>query len=342
MIALKRFFHRLLHPATRAALAGSADATINFRRIAVHPCVINNRPYIIYPKGLKQQSPDIFNQLSRYFEDQGYQVKEDQRTDKTHHEHKNERRKLVPVLLFTASLFIETTAYAEVSTDSHHATHAQHQVELRLLPNRNIQNQVTEIIPQNIPREKTMLSSKTASRIFDILMNKYEARDTDPEYIAEDFKQIANYYSEFPETIRLLKSVQNKNWQLQYDEHEWVTTARGNIFEVHDAVIHFNTRSAAQLRLNNGCKNNPVCIASPADALLHELLHTQSMLVNTEEFIAQGGMNNLMYPYKHEYAVIDEERKLYFNMSRQDTIKRPYRVDHTGRPIKTSCPTCIK
>ncbi len=108
------------------------------------------------------------------------------------------------------------------------------------------------------------------------------------------------------------------------------------------AIIHFNTRSAAQLRLNNGCANNPICIASPADALLHELLHTHSMLVRSEEFIAQGGMNNVMYPYKHEYAVIGAERQLYASMSTQDKIKRPQRREHTGRTVKANCPTCIK
>ena len=113
--------------------------------------------------------------------------------------------------------------------------------------------------------------------------------------------------------------------------------------QVDKAVIHFNTRSAAQLRLNNGCDNNPVCIASPADALLHELLHTHnSMLVKGEEFIAQGGMNNVMYPYKLEYAVIGVERKLYAKMSHQDNLKRPQRREHTGRTVKANCPTCIK
>lgn len=33
------------------------------------------------------------------------------------------------------------------------------------------------------------------------------------------------------------------------------------------------------------------------------------MLVHTPEFLAQGGA--VMYPYKHEYAIIDAERKLY-------------------------------
>ena len=114
------------------------------------------------------------------------------------------------------------------------------------------------------------------------------------------------------------------------------------MLQVEKAVIHFNTRSAAQLRLNNGCGNNPVCIASPADALLHELLHTNSMLVKSEEFIAQGGINNVIYPYKQEYAVIDTERQLYATMSREDHGLRPQRREQRGRMVKAHCPTCIK
>jgi hypothetical protein len=112
--------------------------------------------------------------------------------------------------------------------------------------------------------------------------------------------------------------------------------------EVDKAVIHFNTRAAAQLLLNRQCTDNPVCIASPADALLHELLHAHSMLVDTAQFIDEGGMNNVLYPYEHEYAVIDAERKLYASMSRRDDIKRPQRTDHTGRTVLARCPICIK
>ena len=65
-------------------------------------------------------------------------------------------------------------------------------------------------------------------------------------------------------------------------------------------------------------------------------------LVSGEEFIAQGGMNNVLYPYKHEYSVIDAERELYARMSTQDKIKRPQRREHTGRIVKARCPTCIK
>lgn len=194
----------------------------------------------------------------------------------------------------------------------------------------------------NLELESSSSKPAVAESIYRILREHYQKRDSDPIYIIDDLKNIANYYSHFPEIRSLLEVLDEENWQLTFNKDNWATVAHGNLMQVEKATIHFNTRSAAQLRLNNNCNQNPVCIASPADALLHELLHTHSMLVNSNEFIAQGGMNPFMYPYRHEYTIIDTERKLYAAMSKRDTTKRPQRIEHTGRFIKANCPTCIK
>lgn len=318
--------------------------SLNFQQVAVHPCIINGEPYVVYPKGLREQSPELFQRLKTHFEQRGYKLKEDQRSGKSSSGHHHERRRWVPALLFTASLLFEGAAHAEVDHHAHnhdHAAHQNHNVELYLVPNEPIRDEIRQATRSEDLTEATKFKNKIAQRLFNQMRKHYKKQESDPDYILEDFKQIANYYSQFPEVVALLSALEKKNWELQYDRDNWVTVASGNIFEVKKAVIHFNTRAAAQLRLNNGCKQNPVCIASPADALLHELLHTYSMLINTEEFIAQGGMNNLMYPYKHEYSIIKQERNLYTKMSMTDTVKRPHRVDHTGRLVRTSCPTCI-
>ena len=161
-------------------------------------------------------------------------------------------------------------------------------------------------------------------------------------YIADDLKKIADYYSQYSEVISLLQAIKNKNWSLKFDQHNWTTIASGNAFEVGKAEVHINTRSAAQLRLNDCCKENPVCIASPADALLHELLHVHAMFNDSKTFIKHGGMNQVLYPYQHERHIIKQERQLNKNMSASDGIKRPYRHSHTGRIVKANCSTCIK
>ena len=311
----------------------------------VHPCVINDTPHIVYPRGLQEKSPGLFAKLSQHYQKQGFALKEDQRSEKYANKYKNERQKWAPILLFTASLFFESSAFAEVEVDIHEdASFQQHQnIELQLISNKSIRESIQfSVDPTNQIDKKVELKSELAQSLFETLRERYKKQKNDPNYIVNDLKKIANYYSSFPESVALIEALKNKNWELSFDENNWVTTGSGNMMQVEKAVIHFNTRSAAQLRLNNGCIDNPVCIASPADALLHELLHAHSMLVNSEEFIAQGGMNNVIYPYKHEYDVIGKERKLYASMSSQDNIKRPQRREHTGRTVKANCPTCIK
>jgi hypothetical protein len=311
----------------------------------VHPCVIKQQPHIVYPRGLRENAPGLFSQLARYYRQQGYLLKEDQRTDHVSVRDKNKRRKWVPIALFTASLLFETSVFADGEVEDKDITAESkfQNIELQLI-SRNI-------IPKEIhysrnkiskPRQKIHLQSEAAQFIFNQLSERYKKQETDPVYLVSDLKEIANYYSGFPQTVKLIKALKDKNWSLSFDENDWVTTGSGSMLQVDKAVIHFNTRSAAQLRLNNGCKGNPVCVASPADALLHELLHVYSMLVTSGDFLAQGGMNNVVYPYQHEYAVLDSERKLYASMSARDNIKRPQRREHTGRLVKAACATCIK
>ncbi len=315
-----------------------------YQHIFIQPCVINQHPHIVYPRGLKESSPGLYQKLSLHYRQQGYDLKEDRRDETDKHKYRHERRRLAPALLFIASLLFESSAHAEIEVVLNDATlHQNQQIKLQLVPNDGIRNQIRKQIEntQDMKRQ-TLIKSDLAQSIFAQLRAHYEKKETDPDYIFNDLRQIANYYSEFPEVVALLNDLTHKNWKLSYNEHDWVTSASGNIFEVKQATIHFNTRSAAQLKLNNGCNDNPVCIASPADALLHELLHTHTMLVKTDEFISQGGMNSVMYPYKHEYAVIKLERKLYARMSLRDAIKRPQRHEHMGRKVKAHCSTCIK
>jgi hypothetical protein len=313
-------------------------------RVYVHPCVINNRPHIVYPQGLPTQAPQLFQTLCHYYSRQGYALKEDQRQTDVGNLPDHERRLWAPILLFTTGLIFEGAAFAEAENHAPDSVaSSSQQVELRLVSTDPVKP-ATDDLQASSPRQdnRALVNSEIATRIYGMFLQHYKRQENDPDYVLDDFKEIANYYSRFVEVVNLLDGLNEKRWQLSYDEHSWVTVASGNAFRVDHAVVHFNTRSAAQLKMYNRCQENPVCIASPADALLHELLHAYSMLVRTDEFIAQGGMNAVLYPYKHEYAIIDAERKLYASMSQRDDIKRPQRVDHTGRLVKAQCPTCIK
>jgi hypothetical protein len=323
-------------------------ASLNFAygQIQVQPCMINKQPFVIYPKGLKDKSPALYHKLSQYYTEKGYSLKEDQRDHSKQVPRHKERRRWAPVVLFTASLLFEGSVNAEITQQSQ-TTDANHsrQIVLRIVPKQSAHLQLEEQLNNlnsNTIGKETTLKSATAESLFSILNAHYVRQKSDPDYVVNDLRQIANYYSSFPEVVALLNPLRNKNWQMTYDANNWDTIASGSTLEVDKAVIHFNTRAAAQLLLNRKCDDNPVCIASPADALLHELLHTYSMFIDTADFIAQGGMNSVMYPFKHEYAIIDAERKLYASMSIRDDIKRPQRTEHTGRTVIAHCPICIK
>ncbi len=323
--------------------ASSPSALASPLQTVVHPCLIEGRPHIIYPHGLKQRSPALFQRLHRFFSQQGYSLREDRRAGPDLRYHK-ERRRWAPLLLVTASLFFSAVSAQPLVPEEHDAPSAQQKIHLQLIYHQGLHQSLNrESSPHPVEPVSTRHSLETGlpSRVFHILSQHYAPQESDPAHTVDDLKQIARYYAEFPQIITLLDALADKHWQLVFNETDWYTTATGSAVEVRSATIHFNTRSAAQLRLNNGCRHSPVCIASPADAMLHELLHAHSMLVETRQFLAQGGMSSMLYPYQHEYAIIDSERRLYASMSRQDAIRRPQRREHTGRLVRARCPTCI-
>ena len=317
-----------------------------FIQAYVRPCIINEQAHIIYPRGLSETDPQLFRQLSHYYSSRGYLLKEDQRTESENNSSQNKRRSWAPVILFTAGLLFESSAQADIEIDiDDHSALNQQKNELQLISNHSILSDIRDelnISPLVIKIENATLKGRTATALYKVLISHYQLRTSDPKYIKEDLKKMADYYSNYPEVVSLFAAINDKNWQLNFDENNWTTIASGNMINIEQAEVRFNTRSAAQLRLNDSCKQNPVCIASPADALLHELLHVHSIFNNTETFLAQGGMNNVLYPYQHERTIIKQERELYKKMSNNDGIKRPYRHSHAGRIVKANCSTCIK
>ena len=312
----------------------------------VHPCVIDKQPHIIYPRGLASGAPHLFQQLKQYFSRLGYQLKEDQRNQQCHNQYASKRRAWAPIILFSAGLLFESTAMADVEINLDDVSQINNsQIELNLINNRSIRQQIKQelnIDPHFDEIEIPTLKQRTALVLHRILTTRYQPQANDPAHIQQDLKKMADYYSSYPEVVSLFNAIKNANWSLVFDEENWTTMASGNFAGIEKAEVHFNSRSAAQLRLNDSCKQNPVCIASPADALLHELLHVNSMFNHSEKFIAEGGMNGVMYPYQHERNIIGQERSLYQQMTEVDDVKRPYRHNHSGRIIKANCATCIK
>jgi len=179
--------------------------------------------------------------------------------------------------------------------------------------------------------------------IENILLEHYLASDDEPEHLQADIIQMARYLSQYPEAVELILSLADQAWKLRYAENTFETEVRGNAFQIKAVDIRFDSRAAAKLRSHRSCETRAnACIASPADALLHELLHARSALLEPRKFIAQGGMNSVLYPYAHEYDVIQKENQLYKAMSDKDGIMRPQRHRHAGKLVASSCSFCIQ
>ncbi len=188
-----------------------------------------------------------------------------------------------------------------------------------------------------------ILETPAFDKVRELLHAHHQARPDDPDYVKTDLDRIAAYYSRFPEAVQLLSSLEGKAWRLRYGKGAWVTKAIGTRVSVTQATIVFDPRMAAQLRFNKTCSGSRRCVASPADALLHELLHVRSMLVDSRRFIDQGGMAGVLYPYAHEAEIIRAENALYSAMAKLDGLARPQRSrhKHVGKLVAASCALCI-
>lgn len=199
----KNHFFNWLHPEKKTNAISSSHSYAY-----VHPCVINNKPHIVYPRNLEKKSPNLFAKLSQHYQKQGYALKEDQRSEKHTNKYKNERQKWTPILLFTASLLFESSAFAEVEVDiNEDASFQQHQnIELLLISNAQIREEIKFNIAAVKGLEKQIkIKSVLAQSLFETLNTRYKKQASDPSYIVNDLKEIANYYSDFPDNRSIKK-----------------------------------------------------------------------------------------------------------------------------------------
>lgn len=201
----KKHFFKWLNSENKSKAVSSS-----FSRTYVHPCVINNQAYIVYPRGLEDKSPVLFSKLTQHYQQKGYSLKEDQSSAEFSNKYKNQRKKWAPVLLFTASLLFESSAFADVEVDVTDTTSIgkQTQVELQLMSNHKIREQINfSIAAASKAKTQVKMKSELAKSLFETLNKRYQKKKTDPQYIVNDLKEIANYYSDFPESVSLIEEL---------------------------------------------------------------------------------------------------------------------------------------
>ncbi|WP_101759140.1 hypothetical protein [Oceanicoccus sp. KOV_DT_Chl] len=319
----------------------------------LHPCVIDGKDTLVHANDLQHRDPAFYQQLQHYAAQNHYTLVADRRSqDKL--DQSGRRKAWLPVMVL--SLGLNTAVAASDRNDTHSSAvhYSQSQSVLALLhpsadgehtTDRLHDHQGESLLEsggQHEHFEFEIPASPEAEQLEDILQQHYTASAQDPDHIQYDLTQMARYLSQYPEAVELIQALAEYPWRLSYAENTFETEVRGTPFQVQAVNIRFDSRAAAQLRSHKACKTQAnACIASPADALLHELLHAKAALLETKQFIAQGGMNSILYPYEHERAVIQHENSIYQAMSDRDGVMRPQRFAHAGRLVASSCSFCI-
>lgn len=180
------------------------------------------------------------------------------------------------------------------------------------------------------------------ARALAILNSKWRAEDTDPVNMAGNLDQLASYIASQPRVLALLESLADQPLRLAYAPGQFSTVVKGSQFQVRSATIYFDPYSAAVFSRSTRCEQERGhCVASPADAFVHELIHARIALLESRRFIRSGAMDSLVYPYAHEREVLQEERSLFQSMSREDQRARPQRRQHSGHLQAAACVTCL-
>ncbi|MEE8059390.1 MAG: hypothetical protein V3T17_16370 [Pseudomonadales bacterium] len=346
----------------------------------LHPCIINDRDTLFHARDLADRNPQFYTELQAFAEREGYVLLEDRRRDDVVVT-VDRRRAVLPVLVLSlglntglmaaeqgpethvSELYISETHALETYTSETHApdTYAAHTTlalfdphigqSLTAEDHKHLINKGSPDIALSVsypvdsdPMEVVLEANNNSADVEAILREHYIPASSDPDYIDSDLHAMADYFSRYPEAVSLLVSLKGHAWQLAYAKDVFETDVRGNQIQVKSVKVKFDTRAAAKLRSHRACavtEKRGACVASPADALLHELLHAQSALLASREFIEQGGMSSVIYPFAHENVVIKSENALYKSMTVVDGSYRPNRHAHSGRVVASACVTCL-
>ena len=324
----------------------------------LHPCLIDGRASLVCQATLSCLSPEAYQGLSNIAGQFGLFLKEDQRQSSKRFSQNRRSRKiwvfgfclsLVSASVFSRNMDVSSSdlvqpAEVQGSVHSHRlSAHISHQKGRSRIHIGHIKPPSVEFVLQSFQAKKSLLKAdgKAIYAIEKFLRRVYQPKKGDPVYLRSDLRKIAQYYGRYSQVVELIHELEQKNVKLEYKKSHWQAQAEGTAFTVDSVTVYFDTRMGAQLWQEQRCKGNPACHISPADALLHELLHARLMIVKTDEFIKNGGMQPTLYLFDHEKQVIAMENQLYRSMTQADGLFRPLRNRHTGRLLRVSCALCF-
>ncbi len=175
-----------------------------------------------------------------------------------------------------------------------------------------------------------------------ILLDKWQQKKGDPVFLYDDLDELARYISSQPEAYKLLVSLRDQPLKLRYRPQNFSTVVKGNAVSVRSVTLYFDPRSAVVMVSDSRCERSlGACMASPADAFIHELIHAKIALLETSQFVRSGALNQAFYPHAHEREVLRRERAIYRSMTALDSRARPDRRQHSGSLTLAACVTCL-
>ncbi len=333
----------------------------------LHPCYINSVAYLVTRKGLKQEYPEAYRTLVSISDKYGIRVFEDRRNSIKAVKY-DKRKKLTLTVGLMLGMVVKTPALADQTFDSNHIPQTQTVAltngdnnELNLsthliasksangkirIGNRKLKKEknnhlVKEImscfqrgsLDNLVCKQPNQIQVKAVEKILLNHLNNHSSKD---EKIIKD---IAYYYAQYPEVANLIKSLAEYNWTLNIQNKTWQASAKIQHGSVQQVDVYFDPKTAAQMLAIKNCSSNPICTVSPADALLHELLHAYIMLSEPTEYAQEH--SHALYPMEHEHDIIKMENKLYSKMSKIDGLPRPNRHKHQASLVAVKCPVCI-
>ncbi|MBD9355721.1 hypothetical protein [Methylomonas albis] len=325
----------------------------------LHPCLIVGKPALVCQAGLSRNAGTAFTELEAIARRYGLYLKEDSRQRDDASILHNRRRNIGLVLSFCIGMMASSRAVTANDLQPVNAVHSiasqlaepvnQMQAKLSVDKDGVSTIHLRQRLPPNAAQVMAAYSQKQSTlnsdpqaktEISNFLSTIYQAESADPGNIRADFAVMADYFSHYPQAVSLINELRGQKLVLKYRQNTWQTQAFGNQFGVDSVTIYFDTRFGAQLLNDPGCDTTPACSISPADALLHELLHAKLMLLDSQHFIDGGGMAPTLYPFEHEHEVLNQENRLYQEMNQLDGRARPLRHRHSGELLQVSCPAC--
>jgi hypothetical protein len=325
----------------------------------LHPCLIENQATLVCENNLEIKVKQAYAELKIIADQFGLHLKQDSRANNPNNVVNERRSNLCVALTFCLSLLASSRPVSAEDLKNY-ATHSSIKTNLSMPVNSmeaawsdQSGAKMIRLRHAKLPKADEVLEAYAEKRSYlvtddeaeqkikSFLSAAYQPEAGDPDYIFNDIADMSQYFAQYEQVISLLEELQQKKLVLKYKANTWQAQAFGNDFAVNSVTIYFDTRIGAQLINHEDCLANPACSISPADALLHELLHAKLMLIDSHHFIEIGGMQQHLYPFEHEREVIAKENQLYNAMNGQDGLSRPLRKRHSGELFHVNCAACL-